>query len=169
MAVTRTLYLVRHAVAEERGPAWPDDAKRPLSADGADRMRRAVRGLDRLLDVPIDRILTSPLTRALQTAEILAEGLRAHPDVVEFEELTPGTPSAAVARALTAVTRLKGLALVGHEPDLGRLAAWLLGTRTPPPFKKGAVCRIDAETWPPDRGSRLIWFVTPRMLRRLAG
>ena len=61
------LYLIRHGLAEERGEAWPDDTKRPLTDEGMSRMRKAARGLARL-GVSFDAILTSPLTRARQTA-----------------------------------------------------------------------------------------------------
>lgn len=167
MAATRSLYLVRHAIAEERGPKWPDDTERPLTADGAVRMRRAVKGLDRLHE-PIALLLTSPLVRAVQTAEILSRGLAARPEVTLLSELAPGTQPSRVAQALGSYTKPKAIALVGHEPDLGLLAAWLIGARTPIPFRKGAVCRIDTVDWPATRESRLIWLATPRMLRQLA-
>jgi phosphohistidine phosphatase len=59
------------------------------------------------------------------------------------------------------------VALVGHEPNLGELAARLIGARVALEFKKGGICRIDFETLPPKANGRLRWFVTPRMLRRL--
>ena len=68
------LYLVRHAVAEERGPAWPDDSQRPLTEEGAKRWRRQAAGLAALEARP-DLILTSPFTRARQTADLLAAAL----------------------------------------------------------------------------------------------
>jgi phosphohistidine phosphatase len=166
MRAHRSLYLVRHAIAEERGPRWPDDRLRPISADGAARMRRAVRGVEALGE-PIQLVLTRPLTRAVQTAALLARARAARPEVVPVEALAPGTPPARVARALAAYHKANAIALVGHEPDLGQLAAWLVGAAAPLAFKKGGVCRIDTADWPPGRDSRLIWFATPRMLRRL--
>jgi phosphohistidine phosphatase len=59
------LYLIRHAIAEERGDKWPDDAKRPLTLEGTARMRKAAKGLVRL-GVKFDVVLTSPLVRARQ-------------------------------------------------------------------------------------------------------
>ena len=58
------------------------------------------------------------------------------------------------------------VAVVGHEPDLGRLAAHLIGARRAVPFKKGGVCRIDMDTLS-SRGGRLVWFAPPRVLRKL--
>ncbi len=79
MADSYSLYLVRHAIAAERGEQYPDDAKRPLTTQGMTRFRKAVRGLAEL-DVEVDLILTSPFVRARQTADILSEQLRGHPE-----------------------------------------------------------------------------------------
>jgi phosphohistidine phosphatase SixA len=62
-----------------------------------------------------------------------------------------------------------GVALVGHEPSIGMVAARLLGARDAIPFKKGAVCRIDVATLPPTEPGQLQWFLPPRVLRALAG
>ena len=59
------------------------------------------------------------------------------------------------------------IALVGHEPNIGELAARLTGARTPLEFKKGAICRIDFEVFPPKGTGHLRWFVPPRMLREI--
>ncbi len=64
-------------------------------------------------------------------------------------------------------SRCSSVALVGHEPDIGQLAARLLGLRHPLAFKKGGVCRIDMETLPPAGPGELRWFVPPRILARL--
>lgn len=167
-----TCYLIRHAIAAERGPAWPDDTRRPLTPDGVRRMMRGVAGLA-ALDVQIEQIVTSPLVRARQTAELVAAGgHRAHggaTPVVVLPELAPGTPPVEALAALAKVTRPSAVALVGHEPDLGELTAWLIGAQRPIPFRKGAVCRIDGRGWPaPPGAADLVWFATPKMLRRLA-
>jgi phosphohistidine phosphatase len=166
MAATHSLLLVRHAIAEERGPKWPDDAERPLTSDGASRMRRAVKGLEKLAE-PVALILTSPFARALETAEILSKGLGSRPEIVVFPLLQPGGSPAKLVTALASYTKPKSIALVGHEPDLGALAAWLIGARAPLAFKKGGICRIDTTDWPATRDSRLIWMATPKILRRL--
>ena len=74
MARPCELYLVRHAIAAERGGDWPDDDKRPLTQRGVARFKEAVEGFNKL-DDGIDEIFTSPLVRARQTAELLAAGL----------------------------------------------------------------------------------------------
>lgn len=160
------LYLVRHAIAEDRGEKWPDDSKRPLTSDGMSRMKKAARGLERL-GVRIDLVLTSPLVRARQTAEILAAELDPHPPIVNVESLSPDGAPAAVAADLEKHARKNRIALVGHEPAIGELAARLIGSRHAIEFKKGAVCRIDVETLPPSGPGDLRWLLTPRIMRAI--
>lgn len=165
----RTCYLVRHAIAAPKGPDWPDDSLRPLTSKGARRMREVVRGLA-ALGVDIEQVMTSPLLRARQTADLLVEGLggrgRRGAPVVTLQALAPGVGPAAVVQALAAATVASSVALVGHEPDLGQLAAWMLGLDRPLPFRKGGVCRIDIRHWPPRQDEELVWFAPPRILRQ---
>src|SRR5438093_1192036 len=93
------LYLIRHAIAEERGEKWPDDNKRPLTEEGIARMRKAAHGLARV-GVTLDAVLTSPLVRARQTAEIVAAASDSKPPLVNVESLTPDGGSAAIVAAL---------------------------------------------------------------------
>lgn len=158
------LYLVRHGVAEERGEKWPDDGKRPLTADGMSRMRKAARGLDRL-GVTVDVILSSPLVRTRQTADILSAELAGHPAIVNVDSLAPGGSFTAVVADLEKHARKPRIALVGHEPAIGELAARLIGSRHPIEFKKGAVARIDVEQLPPSGPGDLRWFVAAKFLR----
>jgi phosphohistidine phosphatase len=158
------LYFIRHGLAEERGDAWPDDAKRPLTDEGTSRMRKAARGLARL-GVGVDIVLTSPLVRARQTAEIVAGGLDPRPSLVNVESLTPGGSYAAVVADLEKHSRKTRIALVGHEPMIGELAAKMIGSRHPIEFKKGAVCRIDVEQLPPTGPGDLRWLMTTKILR----
>lgn len=164
----RTIYVVRHAIAAERSDKFKDDSKRPLTRDGIKRMRQGVRGF-RALDPEIELVLTSPLVRAQETADILASGLSPSPDVEVLDALTPGTEPAAVAARLKAHRGRRVIALVGHEPDLGVLAAWLIGAREPLVFKKGGIARIDVASFPPGSDGQLVWSATPKMLRALAG
>jgi phosphohistidine phosphatase len=160
------LYIVRHAIAAERGPDWPDDAKRPLTDRGIDRFREVVAALAGL-DVRLESVLTSPLVRAKQTAELLAKGIASEPELAIVPALAPGhTPGEAMEDVARKAGGAACVAVVGHEPDLGRLAAHLIGARRAVPFKKGGVCRIDMDTLS-SRGGRLVWFAPPRVLRKL--
>lgn len=162
------LYLVRHAIAAERGPEWPDDARRPLTERGIQRFREEVAGL-RTLDVAIQEVISSPLVRAKQTADLLAAGLDGKPVVRILKALEPGHSPTTVISQLAKLARRSKIAIVGHEPDLGELAAHLVGASRPLPFRKGSVCRIDLESFTSRHAGSLIWFVTPKMLRQLGG
>ena len=169
MTVARDLeiYLVRHAVAAERGPDWPDDTMRPLTPDGAERFRKAVAGAA-AFGLEVDLIVTSPLARCRQTADLLASGLPGRPRTQAIDALAPGGGPAAVIAEIARIARRPRIAVVGHEPDIGHLGARLLGLKGPLEFRKGAICRIDVDGLPPGGPGRLIWFAPPRMLRRLA-
>jgi phosphohistidine phosphatase len=163
---TLELYLIRHGIAAVRGEEYPDDSKRPLTSDGIARLKKEVKALD-ALDVTFDQIVTSPLVRTRQTADVLAEVLKGKPPVVTSDALAPAGAPAAVVQEILRHARKPRLALVGHEPNLGELAAQLLGAKAPLGFKKGGVCRIDFDVLPPKGVGTLRWFATPWMLRHL--
>jgi phosphohistidine phosphatase len=164
---TLELYLIRHGVAAERGEEFPDDSKRPLTSDGIARLRKEAKALDEL-GVQFDQVLTSPLVRARQTADVFAETMKSKPPIAIIDALTPAGSPAAVIQDLGKYMRKASIALVGHEPNMGELAAFLIGAKMPLPFKKGAICRIDFTVFPPKGKGALCWFVTPRMLRKLS-
>jgi phosphohistidine phosphatase len=166
MAAGYELYLIRHGIAEERGDAWPDDGKRPLTDRGVTRLRKEARGLVRL-GVTFDVMVTSPLVRARQTADAIAASFDSRPPIVTAESLAPGGSYQAVLADLEKQSKRSRIALVGHEPGIGELAARLIGSRHPIEFKKGAICRIDLETLPPAGPGALRWFLTPKIIRSL--
>ncbi len=160
------LYVIRHAVAEERGDAWPDDTKRPLSEDGIARMRKAARGLSRI-GLALDVVLTSSLVRAKQTAELVAAALNPKPPISVVDSLAPGGTYLEIVADLEKHARRKRIALVGHEPGIGEFAARLIGSRHSIEFRKGAVCRIDLDAIPPSSPGDLRWLLTPKILRSI--
>jgi phosphohistidine phosphatase len=166
MATPTELYLVRHAIAADRGGEWPDDNKRPLTERGVNRFKDAVKGLRRL-DVALDEIFTSPLVRARQTADILALGVEGKPSVKVLDALAPGHTPASVMTQLARVAKRRRIAIVGHEPELGELAAHLIGAGRALSFKKGGVCRIDLGSLTSKRAASLTWFLPPTVLRQV--
>ena len=162
---TLQLYLIRHGLAAERGADYPDDSKRPLTAEGIAKLKKEVKALARL-DVDFDLIISSPLVRAKQTAEVFAQAMASHPTLTLSDALAPAGTPAAVFQELAKHMRKARIALVGHEPNIGELTARLIGTRTAIEFKKGAICRIDFEVFPPKGTGLLRWFLPPRMLRK---
>jgi phosphohistidine phosphatase len=161
------LYLIRHGVAADRGPEWPDDSKRPLTPAGIQRLRREAHALNEL-KIGFDQIITSPLVRTRQTADVFAAELETKPAVAASDALSPASTPPAVIQELTKFVRKQRIALVGHEPNLGELAASLIGAKRPLEFKKGGICRIDLDALPPKGAGHLRWFVTPKMLRKVS-
>jgi len=166
MATPTELYLVRHAIAAERGSEWPDDTKRPLTERGVNRFKEVVKGLRRL-DITLDEIFTSPLVRAKQTAELLAAGLEGKAPVKVLDALAPGHTSASVMTQLARVAKRRRVALVGHEPDLGELAAHLIGAGRALAFKKGGICRIDLGSLTSKNAASLVLFLPPNVARQV--
>jgi phosphohistidine phosphatase len=159
------LCLVRHAIAEERAPEREDD-RRALTARGRARFQASVRGMQRL-GLSFERIYFSPLLRAQETADLLAELCSGELQV---------TPHLARSVSPALLDELAGedVALVGHEPHLSELAAWLvLGgapseTRDVAPFafKKGGIALLQGEARPGRMSVRA--FYPPATLRALA-
>jgi phosphohistidine phosphatase len=168
MADSHSLYVIRHAIAAERGAEYPDDTRRPLTGDGISRFQKVVAGLEEL-EVDVEVVLTSPLLRARQTADLLSKGLRGHPTVVETRALSPGAAYKELMTELGRHARRSGVALVGHEPHLGETAARLVGCAGRFDFRKGGVCRIDVDDLPPSGPGRLQWFAPPKILVRMPG
>jgi phosphohistidine phosphatase len=166
VATPTELYLVRHAIAAERGSEWPDDAKRPLTERGINRFKEVVKGLRRL-DITVDEVFTSPLVRARQTAELLASGLEGKAPVKVLDALAPGHTATSVMTQLARAAKRRRVALVGHEPDLGELAAHLIGASRALPLKKGGICRIDVGSLTSKRAASLIWFLPPHVVRHV--
>ena len=146
-----TLYLIRHAQADERGAKYPDDSQRPLVEKGHKQAQALARALD-ILDVTFDRLFSSPYTRALETAEPLAKRLRSG-ELETLSELgTPRYPQLLVQlvdnleRSVTdGVSGDFYVALVGHEPYLSGLTSYLLTgdeTRVNFKFKKAMVVQL---------------------------
>lgn len=161
------IILFRHGPAGKRDEArWPDDAFRPLTARGIERTRLAALGVVRL-ERSITRVLSSPLKRAAETAELLAEALKGRARVEPLDALAPGRPFRAVLAKLAEAGPDEAVALVGHEPDLGKLAGvMLIGAPASLPLKKAGACAIAFDGMVVAGGGRLEWFLPPKVLRR---
>lgn len=162
------LIVVRHAIACERDAVkWRDDRKRPLTAEGRKRFRKTAEGLGRLVEKP-NRVLTSPLVRAVETAEIL-EKAAAWPAAAPCPELEPnGTPARMLDRLRA--ERCARIAVVGHEPLFSRfVGACVAGTRarTVIDMKKGGVVILRFERRLQFGGTTLIALLPPRALRKV--
>lgn len=162
---------MRHGIALPiDDPSVAHDADRPLSAKGVKRMRKAAKGV-RQLNIPLDCILTSPLPRARQTAEIVAAELVMDDRLEEISGLAPESTVDHLLFGLTRYQDREHLLLVGHEPLLGHFAAHALTGRQPATinfaFKKGSLCRIEIGGLPITAPGVLHWLLTPKQLRML--
>ena len=165
------LLVVRHAIAEDRevfAATGREDALRPLTAEGTRKMKRTARGLREVVPT-IDMLVSSPFTRANETAEIL----RREYDLDRVETARELEPETALNDVATWLGQLDHnvVAIVGHEPHLGRLVTYLItGSERPGvELKKGGACLIEFEGKPRAGSGRLAWAIPPGILRDLAG
>jgi phosphohistidine phosphatase len=150
------LYLVRHAEAIERSATTPD-ALRYLTPQGRDSFRKIARQVRKAGAAP-DVIFTSPLVRSIQTAEILAGRLKHRGPVVVAKELSPGFDLRALRSLLAGAENPREAAFVGHEPDLGDLAATLLALPEGFPLRKGAVLALEVDSGVPKGAAKFLWM-----------
>jgi len=163
------LYIMRHGIAAARsGSTLMDDVKRPLTPEGKDKMREIASGLVRA-GMDLDWTVSSPLVRAAETAEIAAEAQDSKPPMDFCDALRPGGAPEALITFLARHPDRRRVLVVGHEPDLGELAARLIGAgrNIQLPFKKGGCCLITLGEFPPKSPGRLVWWMPPRIIRKL--
>jgi phosphohistidine phosphatase len=161
------IYLLRHAIAVERGTVHYPNDDRPLSQKGMKRFLKGAQGIAVILD-EVDVILTSPLKRAHETAKMTAEQCGILHKVVITEHLLPGCIHNNIIPLLKKYKDKKHVMLVGHEPDLSRLASNFLGSsRSVIEFKKGALCCIELPSLTPRVTGVLQWHLQPKQLRYL--
>jgi phosphohistidine phosphatase len=164
------LYIMRHGIAVERAATTVmDDAKRPLTPEGKQKMRDIASGLVRA-GLEADWIVSSPLVRAVETAEIVGEAQSSKPPMDLCDALAPGCDPQALITFLAKRPNRRRVVVVGHEPDMGELAARLIGAgrNANVPFKKGGCCLVTFSEFPPKAPGRLVWWLSPRILRKLA-
>jgi phosphohistidine phosphatase len=154
------LFFLRHGQADRS--AWSgDDRQRPLTLQGRLRIQKTARQFERL-GVSADYILTSPLRRALQTAEIVAATLDQKRNLVQEQRLQPGFDLQQCQALLSDYATCKKLMLVGHEPDFSVVIGQLIGGGSVR-CKKGGLARVDLPD-PLALHGELIWLLPPRVL-----
>ena len=167
------LYLMRHGIAlPADDPSTGADGERPLSPKGIKRTRKIAKGMRRL-GLAFDALLTSPLARARQTADLVAAALSAEALVEEISGLSPESTVEHLLFGLTRYQDRGDLLLVGHEPLLSNTASHLLGGKSARhmldlEFKKGGLCRIEIDGLPQPGPGKLHWLLTPKQLRCIA-
>jgi len=164
------LYVVRHAIASPAGTPGIKDEDRPLTEEGIEKMRQIAEGL-RSIDYVPSLILSSPLVRARQTAEILLRAFGKGVDIKVSPALAPPGERQGLYREIAVYEKKPGtLMLVGHQPSLGEIVgeiAW----GSPEHFvelKKGGVCVVDLESVKGKPKGTMVALLTPSILCRLA-
>lgn len=163
------IYLIRHAAAVDlETPSVNADGERYLTDKSIEKTRQYARLLVQL-GIRIDEAWTSPLIRCRQMAEILQKEIPALDQVYVNEALAPGSDFDALIDQLERCVDTTGVALIGHEPDLGTLATYLLtgervhGIR----FKKSAIACIETGKLSPPSGNELRWMLTPKIMNSM--
>ncbi|HEV2424930.1 MAG TPA: phosphohistidine phosphatase SixA [Terriglobia bacterium] len=164
---TYEICIMRHGLAADRSTGQ-EDSRRPLTPEGKERMQKIAAGLLKTGFAPA-LILSSPYVRAMETAKIVAEAITPAPPLDRCEALQPGATPEDLVAFLARHPEHKRVLLVGHEPDLSALAARLTGAARQARFgfKKGGCCLIEFDGFPLRPPGQLIWWLTPRLLRKL--
>jgi phosphohistidine phosphatase len=160
------LYLLRHATASDVAPS---DAERELTPEGEGEARIAGLALAEL-GVKPSHILSSPLVRARQTAEIAARAMKFRGEIELLDELTNGTSTPTLLKVLQSYSSQDEILLVGHMPSLSEHLAALIGSKSPQglPLGKGSVACVDVDEIRPGRG-QLRWLLRQKQLGKISG
>jgi phosphohistidine phosphatase len=161
------LYIMRHAEAEDEAESGGDQARR-LTERGRERTRGAAGGLC-ALGLRFDAILTSPLVRAAETAELVADEYSNNPPPQVLPALSPDISPRQAMAALSPFARHESVLAVGHEPQVSKLAALLLASNGALAirFKKGACVALELPNPIEAGAAELRWMLTQRQLRKL--
>jgi phosphohistidine phosphatase len=155
------VYFLRHGLAANAETWKGDDGDRPLTDKGRDRMVRVARKLAGL-DLDLDKIVTSPLLRAKQTANIVADAMKLTEKVTEDGRLAGGFGVEALAGILHDHVDAEAIMLVGHEPNMSETIGHVLGS-VRVDLKKGAIACVEFPD-PTSSTSRLLWLAPPKVL-----
>lgn len=155
------LYFLRHGIAADRSLSGEDES-RPLTKLGRYRVNRIARAVANL-DLGIEGIVSSPVLRALQTAQLVAKELDLEDRMDVDPLLTHGFDAHALTQILMTKEKVTSLLLVGHEPDFSRTICQLMGGGRLR-LKKAGLARLDVDPVRPE-GAELVWLAPPKLLR----
>jgi phosphohistidine phosphatase len=160
------LYLLRHGDAVEPGDPRYKESERPLTPKGKQRTKQLAHLLRRI-EISFDAILSSPLARARETAEIVARNLEIEGNLRTSDFLSPsGNMEKLVLEIDSICPAPEAVLLVGHEPYLSGFVSLLCtgGPGLPLTLKKGALCRLEVGLLACAKCAELEWLLQPRVL-----
>lgn len=156
------IYILRHGIAEDQADSGRDE-DRALTSEGKKKLLMTL-ALAHHAKVKPDLVLTSPYKRALETAEIASEVLHLDGEKVSTNSLTPDGDPAAVWQELRTHKDAPSVLLSSHNPLVSRLTGYLLGVpNMAVDFKKGAIVRIDVDSFGPQPRGWLKWMITAKL------
>src|SRR5215469_10330710 len=165
------IFILRHGIAVERGTeGFENDSERPLTARGKRQLRKSAAAMRRM-KLRFDLILSSPYERAKRTAEIVAEELKLKKRLKFADALKYDGDAGELIHQLSMLKSApKNLLLVGHEPYLSQLISLLVSGHEDVSidFKKGGLCKLEAEKLQYGKCSKLIWLITPKEMKEMA-
>jgi len=161
------LFLLRHGEAGNRMTVVEKDSERPLTLEGRIEMQKIAKSL-KAVGLQTDRICTSPLRRARETAEIAAKVLKI-PRLEEWDELKPDGSKAELYRKLAKLEQDSRPILVGHEPYLSSMIGEIIGTTGARlVLKKGGLGKVRITSFTPRISGELRWLLTPKMITKMS-
>jgi phosphohistidine phosphatase len=161
------LFILRHGEAGNRMTVVEEDSERSLTPEGRIEMQKIARSL-KVMGLQANRVITSPLRRARETAEITAKTLKI-PILEEWTELKPNGSKPALYRKLARLEQNSGLILVGHEPYLSSMIGEIIGTvEDRIILKKGGFGKVRITSFTPRISGELRWLLTPKILARMS-
>ena len=165
------LYVMRHGLAGRHDAGrFSNDDERPLTGKGRRQIVRQAKGLNEI-NLTLDAIVTSPLTRSLQTAERIHKRLLSPGRLITSAALRPSEhPSALMEELATDYSSASSLMIVGHEPYLSHLIAVIVAGEPWPliRLRKGALCKLRIPSPKYRRCGWIEWSMTAAQMVKLA-
>ena len=156
------LFLLRHGIAEDPKPGQ-SDFERALTGEGRRKLRDVLE-VARHAGVEPTLILSSPLKRAIETAEIATEVLGYKNEILRTKALQPESDPENVWQEIRGHRSEESILLAGHEPLFSSLAGYLLGAPSMRvDFKKGGLLKLIVDSFPPHPRAVLAWYLTPKL------
>ncbi len=161
------LYIVRHAIAEERSKNIHVNDDRPLTTIGIRKMKKNAEGIMKIVPSPL-RIISSPLKRAYHTSEIIVSIFKKPISITLSDDLLPNASVENLVQLCKGYNNNDNVMLVGHEPSLGKFLSTILQQKIQSlQLKKGSICCVEFNVEFPKR-SALLFYIPPRILRTLS-
>jgi phosphohistidine phosphatase len=163
------LVILRHGEAGNRSPSVSRDLERGLTSSGRKEMEDVANSINGLKLV-INKIATSPLKRARETAEIVAVVLKKQKDLEVWDELKPEAETADLYRRLSKLKGESSILLVGHEPYLSSMISELIsgGRKSRILLKKAGIAKVVVDSLATKPSGELRWLLTPRQIKKMS-